>query len=71
MEIVTERRLDHAREYLKNTNKHIADIALLVGYESADHFSRMFRKYTDMSPAAFRKLSQAGYLLPEKEPDRD
>ena len=55
MEIVTELKIDHAREYLKNTDKHIMDIALLVGYDSADHFSRMFRKYTGMSPAAFRK----------------
>jgi len=54
-EIVTSYRIEHAQEYLKKTNKHISDIAALVGYDSADHFSRMFRKCTGMSPAAYRK----------------
>ena len=55
-ELVTEMKIDHAREYLRNTGKHISDIAILVGYESADHFSRMFRKAEGLSPAAYRKL---------------
>lgn len=55
MELVTEIKLEHAKEYLRNTDKHISDIALLSGYDTADHFSRMFRKYCGMSPAAWRK----------------
>ena len=58
-QIVTELRIDRAKEYLRYTNTHIMDIALLVGYDSADHFSRMFRKYTGMSPAAYRKIVSA------------
>ena len=58
-EIVTDLRIDHAREYLRNTDKHIMDIALLVGYDSTDHFSRMFRKVTGMSPAAYRKQARS------------
>lgn len=59
-EIVTDLRIDHAREYLRNTDKHIMDIALLVGYDTTDHFSRMFRKVTGMSPAAYRKHVRSG-----------
>jgi len=58
MELVTELKIDQAREYLKYTDKHIMDIALLVGYDSADHFSRMFRKYTGMSPAEYRRQNR-------------
>ena len=55
MEIVTELKISHAKEYLKNSNRRIADIAVLVGYDSADHFSRTFKKYTGESPAQYRK----------------
>lgn len=55
MELVTEMKIDHAREYLRNTGKHISDIALLVGYDTPDHFSRMFRKEEGVSPAVYRK----------------
>ena len=55
MEIVTGLRIDCAREYLKNTDKNIKEIALLVGYGSADHLSRTFHKCTGMSPAEYRK----------------
>ena len=58
MELVTELKIEQAREYLKNTDKHIMDIALLVGYDSADHFSRMFRKNTGISPAEFRRQNR-------------
>ena len=58
MELVTELKIDQAREYLRNTDKHIVVIALLVGYDSADHFSRMFRKTTGMSPAEFRRQNR-------------
>ena len=60
MEIVTEMRMDNAKEYLRNSDKRIADIALLVGYDSADHFSRTFKQQERMSPAAYRKKHKTG-----------
>jgi len=57
-DLVTELRLDQAREYLRGTAKSISDIAMLTGYASTDHFSRMFRKYTGVSPGTYRAQHQ-------------
>jgi transcriptional regulator GlxA family with amidase domain len=48
-------RLARARELLLNTNLGVAKIAETCGYQSASHFSRIFRQYFDESPAATRK----------------
>lgn len=55
MEILTELKIENARQYLRKSNKRIADIAQLVGYESPDHFSRIFKKHTGQSPVEYRK----------------
>ena len=55
MEIVTELKIESAREYLLNSDRRISDIALLVGYDNSDHFSRTFKQHTGMSPMEFRK----------------
>ena len=44
-----------AVDYLTNTNLKISEIAERVGYNSADHFSRVFRKTYNMSPLEYRK----------------
>ncbi|MBQ9031615.1 MAG: helix-turn-helix transcriptional regulator [Parasporobacterium sp.] len=54
-EIVNELKIEHAKEYLRKTNKSITEISQLAGFESYDHFSRTFRKYTGCSPGNFRK----------------
>jgi len=53
--LVTDLKIEQARNYLRDTNRHISDIALLVGYDTPDHFSRTFRKQCGMSPAEFRR----------------
>lgn len=53
-EIVNSLKIEHAQEYLRKTNKHMTEIASLAGFESYDHFSRTFKKYAGMSPAAYR-----------------
>jgi len=48
-------RMQQAREYLKHTDKNIAEIARLVGYEDAGHFSRLFKREHAQSPGQWRK----------------
>lgn len=60
MEIVTEMKIDTAREYLRTSNRRVADIALLVGYDSADHFSRTFKQQEGISPITYRNMHKSG-----------
>jgi two-component system response regulator YesN len=52
---VTELRIEEAKYLLATTDKKRYEIASEVGYESPEHFSRMFKRYTGISPADYRK----------------
>jgi two-component system response regulator YesN len=52
---VTEQRLEEAKRLLASTGKKRYVVAYEVGYESPEHFSRMFKRYVGISPAEFRK----------------
>ena len=54
-ELVKRLRMSEAVNYLANTNMKISEIAERVGYNSADHFSRVFRKTYQMSPQEYRR----------------
>lgn len=58
-ELIKRLRLADAIDYLLNTNLKIGEIAEKVGYNSADHFSRVFRTEYQMSPQEYRKTNQA------------
>lgn len=49
-------RINKAKELLKNTDYTITEISQLVGYDSLQYFSRIFRKNIGSSPSEFRKL---------------
>lgn len=53
--LIKRLRLAEAIDYLTNTNLKIDEIAEKVGYNSADHFSRVFRSTYKMSPQEYRK----------------
>ncbi len=48
-------RLERAKDFLTQTDIPIKDIAPRCGYENEYYFSNVFKKYTGMSPSAFRK----------------
>ncbi|MDN5342703.1 MULTISPECIES: helix-turn-helix domain-containing protein [Oceanotoga] len=48
-------RLDKAKEFLINNNYPINVIAKNVGYPDALYFSRLFKKYYNISPTNYRK----------------
>lgn len=55
---VTELRIEEAKRLLIETDKKRYEIAYEVGYESPEHFSRMFKRCTGISPADYRRAGQ-------------
>ena len=54
-----------AKNLLINTDEKVNEIAEKIGYNSADHFSRVFRQTFGCSPADFRKTNKAeGPFIP-------
>ena len=53
-ELVTERRLERAKELLLTSSTRIGDIALQCGFSDADYFSRRFRQQIGVTPRQFR-----------------
>ena len=51
---LTDIRLRQARELLASSSLNIGEIAEIVGYDNALYFSRIFRKYTGISPRDYR-----------------
>lgn len=58
VEYLTERRIEKAKQLLKNTDKSIAEISEAVGYKEPHYFSMIFKKSTDMTPKNYRKHSR-------------
>lgn len=48
-------RMQRARELLLGTGMSVQEVARVVGYENAFHFSTRFRKRVGRSPRAFRR----------------
>jgi len=59
-ELVTERRLERAKELLLTSNARIADIARQCGFGDAVYFSRRFRLHNGVTPRQFRSQADAG-----------
>ncbi len=54
-DLIKNLRLRDAKNLLINTDLKINEIAEQIGYNSADHFSRVFRQTFQISPADYRK----------------
>ncbi|MEI4802608.1 bifunctional transcriptional activator/DNA repair enzyme AdaA [Bacillus sp. NPDC077411] len=58
VEYIQQVRLNAAKEYLIQTNKAIADIAICVGMANTPYFITLFKKKTGQTPAQFRQMSK-------------
>jgi AraC family transcriptional regulator, exoenzyme S synthesis regulatory protein ExsA len=50
-----QKRLTHARQLLRSTDKAVSDIAFECGFENNSHFSRLFKENYSISPLQYRK----------------
>ena len=54
-EYATNVRMENAKRLLDNAEYTITQISDMVGYKDVKHFSSVFQKYYQMSPAQYRK----------------
>ena len=55
---ISKIRISRAKKLLVETNLTIKEISEKVGYQSTRHFTKLFIKYADMYPSAYRKGSE-------------
>ena len=55
---ISKRTLSVAKSLLKNTTYSSKEIAYKLGFSEPTHFSRFFKKHTQISPTTFRKSNQ-------------
>ena len=53
-ELLQEKRLSQAAWLLRNTDKHVDEIANAVGYENLSYFHRLFAARYGLSPKRYR-----------------
>ncbi len=54
---VLERRVERAKQLLRNTDKPIVEVALAAGFSSQSHLSNWFLRLVGVSPATYRRQS--------------
>lgn len=59
-EAVKKARMKKARTMLKETNQTVERIAAGVGYETVEHFNRLFKKTYGMTPIQYRREKREG-----------
>lgn len=55
VDYVAELRMNAAKEYLQDPLRSTSEIAGMVGYDSANYFTRAFKKHTGMTPTEYRR----------------
>ena len=54
-ELLSEARIKHACQLLRNTDKTVSEIAYACGFTDPKYFSRSFKQSTGLSPSEFRE----------------
>lgn len=57
-ELLTQRRMDRARELLVNSSLRLADIARATGFADESYFARRFRQRFGVSPGEYRRAGE-------------
>lgn len=61
---IAEKRMEKAKEYMRDTGINLSEIAFMVGYDDYTYFSRVFRKMEGISPREYRKsIAKTGEAL--------
>ena len=52
---VLRTRIERAKRMLRSTETRVIDIALSCGFQTPQHFARVFKKFCDATPASYRR----------------
>ncbi|MET4559920.1 bifunctional transcriptional activator/DNA repair enzyme AdaA [Lysinibacillus parviboronicapiens] len=66
VEYIQHLRLSAAKEYLRQTNKSIEEIATCVGITNTPYFITLFKKKIGHTPAQYRQMIKGGEIIDEK-----
>ncbi len=59
-QILQEARFELACAQLADHSLKVIDVAMMAGYDSPQHFTRAFRRFTGVTPSAYRHIQQGG-----------
>jgi AraC family transcriptional regulator len=54
IQFLMQRRIERAKELLADSERPLSEIALRVGFKNQSHFTTLFRKFTEVTPKAWR-----------------
>ena len=57
-EFINELRIADAKRLLKESSLSVTEIAILIGFDSSNYFSEIFKKQVGISPMKYRKASR-------------
>lgn len=60
IEFLTKRRVERAKEMLKDPTKSIKEVGSDCGYSDPNYFSRIFKKSTGMTPTEYKERAGSG-----------
>ena len=55
VDYINQKRIEEAKRYLERGNVSITEVALMVGFNDLNYFSRVFKKTTSISPSQYSK----------------
>ncbi|MCH1641270.1 AraC family transcriptional regulator [Paenibacillus timonensis] len=55
VEYLTKQRMEMAKCLLRSSERSIAQIGTSIGYQERRYFTKVFQKYTGMTPSDFRQ----------------
>jgi two-component system, response regulator YesN len=61
IDYVNQKRVDEAKLHLQSGNTSITEIALMVGYNDLNYFSRVFKKFTGHTPSQYVKNNRKNF----------
>ena len=64
MEMVTQTRMDAAKEMLLSTRESVKFIAQTVGFAEPGYFIKVFRKQVGQTPRQYRDSRGEGNVMP-------